>query len=254
MTAERRTFDDVKRLIRCRGGATFDVLLAVVVGLAAGAFLQQRMDQSRIRQSAIDQRNEFRTPGDGATTSWIGVPIWKFPADSFRFQEIIVETRPDVIVETGTYKGGSAYYYATLFDLLGNGRIITVDIAESPEHPIHDRITYLLGSSTEPAMLEQIKSLIKPGERVMVTLDSDHSTNHVREELRLYSPLVTVGNYLVVEDTAGSILGMPVGQPGGPMVALEDFLQSTTDFERVPDDRLEFSVTGNTNGWLRRVR
>lgn len=254
MDSQRCALNPGPRASPTKGSARFDLLLAAAVGLVCGAFFQQRVDQWRIQQSAIDQRNEFRTPGGGATTSWIGVPIWKFPADSFRFQEIIVETRPDVIVETGTYKGGSAYYYATLFDLLGNGRIITVDIAESPGHPVHERITYLLGSSTDPAIIDRIKSLIEPGERVMVALDSDHSANHVREELRLYSPLVTVGNYLVVEDTAGSILGMPVGMSGGPMTALEEFLQTDTDFETVPDNRLEFSVTGNTNGWLRRVK
>lgn len=222
--------------------------------MVGGAFVHQWFVVPSIHDSLFARLSEFRTPREAANASWAGVPIWKFPADAFRIQEIISETRPDVIVETGTYKGGSAYFYATLFDILGNGRIVTVDIEQRPNLPAHERITYLLGSSTDPAIVERIKAEIKPGERVMVCLDSDHATAHVREELRLYSPLVTVGNYLVVEDTTGSIAGMEPNEPAGAKLSVDDFLTTTTDFELVPDNRLEFSTTLNLGGWLKRVK
>ena len=186
-------------------------------------------------------------------TSWLGVAAQKCPLDLWVLQEIIHEIRPDVIVETGTYKGGSAYYYASLLDLFGHGRVVTVDIEEQPGLPRHDRITYLLGSSESDEILRRVEDSIGDGEKVMVLLDSDHSRDHVLKELRRYSDLVTVGSYLVVEDTHFN--GNPIlpNFGPGPMEAVQEFLAGNTGFE-VDRSRERFGLTFNRSGYLRKVR
>ena len=145
----------------------------------------------------------------------MGIPIQKWPCDLQTYQEVIWETKPDTIIETGTLFGGSALYFAHLLDAIGNGRVVTIDIEniQDWEYPKHPRITYLLGkSSTDSSVLERVKSLASG--KTMVVLDSDHSKAHVLKELQLYAPLVTSGNYLVVEDT--NINGHPVSPEFGP--------------------------------------
>jgi cephalosporin hydroxylase len=186
-------------------------------------------------------------------TSWLGVSLEKYPTDLFVYQEIIYETKPDVLIEAGTLKGGSAYFFASLFDLLGKGRVITMDIVDQPEKPKHPRIEYLLMSSISDEAIRRIKSEIKTGDRVMVSLDSNHAADHVFKELQLYSPMVTIGCYLVVEDT--NINGHPV-YPAfgpGPMEAVKRFLAGNQDFE-VDRSKERFMLTVSPSGYLRRVR
>lgn len=132
---------------------------------------------------------------NGATTynntRWLGLATQKSPLDTWIFQELLFEVKPDVMVETGRYKGGSSFYYASLMELMGLGRVLTVDIEDYPGKPSHRCVTFFLGSSTSPKILDQLRAAIAPGEKVMVTLDSDHHAPHVAEELRLYSELVT---------------------------------------------------------------
>lgn len=186
-------------------------------------------------------------------SSWLGVPIQKGPLDTWVYQEIIYETKPDVLVEAGTADGGSAFFFASIFDLLKRGRVLTIDIADQPGRPQNGRITYLLGSSTSDAIFQQVKNSIRPGEKVMVSLDSDHHKDHVLKEMKLYSSLVTPGNYLVVEDT--DINGHPVlpRWGPGPMEAVEEFLKNSSDF--IQDrSREKYGFTQFPGGWLKRVR
>jgi cephalosporin hydroxylase len=169
-------------------------------------------------------------------------------------QEIFYENRPDVLLEMGTFRGGSALYCASIFDLIGNGRVITVDIERQPDLPSHPRIVYLNGSSTSQEIVRQIRALIKPGEKVMVALDSDHRVAHVSEELRIYSRFVTPGQYLIVEDT--NVNGHPAapnwGDPG-PFAALAPFLKEHPEF--TPDlHRERLKMTFNPGGWLKRIQ
>jgi cephalosporin hydroxylase len=184
-------------------------------------------------------------------TSWLGVPIWKEPADLWTYQHIVVETRPDLIVETGTLFGGSALYLATLCDLIGRGNVITVDIkppaAPTPEHP---RIRYLTGSSIAPDIIEQISRATEIAEVVLVILDSDHRYSHVIEEMRIYGRFVTPGSYLVVEDTMFDFTASTeFGR--GPAAAVVDYLAHDADFE-VDRSRERYLVTHNPGGYLRR--
>ena len=185
-------------------------------------------------------------------TFWFGVPLKKCPTDLWIYQELLYKIRPDVIVECGTAYGGSAYYLACLLDLLGKGRVISIDIRECDKRPQHDRITYLLGSSTSEAILTEVKEAVKGVPTVMVILDSDHSKAHVLEELRKYHLLVTMGSYLIVEDT--NVYGHPVALEfgPGPMEALDIFLKENKNFVR--DEGAEkFYMTFNPKGYLKRV-
>jgi cephalosporin hydroxylase len=188
-----------------------------------------------------------------ASTTWMGAPCLKNPMDAWIYQEILYKLQPDVLIECGTNLGGSAYYFAHLFDLIGRGRVISIDINANPGKPEHPRIEYLVMSSTSPECLAAIGARVRPGEKVMAILDSDHSKAHVAKELELYAPLVTRGQYLVVEDT--NLNGHPVTRAygPGPMEALEEFLARAKDFEvdRAFAERLK--LTFFPNGWLRKT-
>jgi cephalosporin hydroxylase len=184
-------------------------------------------------------------------TTWLGVKILKCPLDAWIYQEILWETRPELIVECGTRFGGSAYYLATLCDLMGRGEVLTIDIDTAYDsRPPHPRITYLAGSSLADPILAQVRVRAQ-GRSVMAILDSDHARAHVYQELRAYAPVVTSGCYLVVEDT--NINGHPVlpGFGPGPQEALDQFLAETDDFE-VDRTREKFMLTFNPGGYLRR--
>lgn len=176
-------------------------------------------------------------------TLWFGYPCIKSPFDLWTYQEIIYETRPDLIVETGTLAGGSALYLAHMLDQMGKGEVITIDIAPYPGLPEHDRITYFNGDSVGEKMLAKVTRRAE-GKRVMVILDSDHSYEHVSAELKAYHPLVSPGCYLVVEDTWGP-LGFGAAQAAGEFVeAHEDFAVDLT--------RERHLMTFHPSGFLKR--
>ncbi len=184
-------------------------------------------------------------------TRWRGVPIEKCPMDLVTYQEILWETKPDVLVEAGTLMGGSALFFASIMDMLGRGRVITIDIVDRgrPEHP---RITYLQGASTDRRIVAAVKALVRPTDRVMVVLDSDHSAANVLEELRTYAPLVAVGQYLVVEDT--NVNGHPVLPHfgPGPHEAITTFFEENRDFRR-DATRERLLLTFNPGGYLKKI-
>lgn len=192
-------------------------------------------------------------------TTWCGVGIFQHPFDMWAKQEIIWETKPTLILETGSAMGGSALFYATVLDQLGAGRILSIDIQDEksgmglPTKAQHKRITFLKGSSVSPATLKTVKAAIKPKDRVMVFLDSDHTTEHVAKELALYGPLVTPGCYLIVDDT--NLGGHPVVNatvPGpGPYAAVQQFLAKDPSFE-VDRTRHKFYMTWCPDGFLRK--
>ena len=189
--------------------------------------------------------------GTWRSTYWMGARAEKCPLDLWVYQEILNEIRPEVIVETGTAAGGSALFLACMCDLLGTGRVLSVDIATRPDVPQHPRIHYLMGSSTDDAMFRQVQALVGDGTPVLVILDSDHSMMHVLRELELYSPLVTPGSYLIVEDT--NVNGHPVYRDHGPgpMEALDEFLRRRPPFT-IDSSREKFFLTQNPRGFLRK--
>ena len=185
-------------------------------------------------------------------TYWMGIRTLKCPFDLWVYQEILYSLKPDIIIETGTYDGGSALYMAHICDLLDHGRVLTVDEREDEKRPFHPRVEYIQGNSTHPETLDQLRQRIGPDATVMVVLDSDHSRAHVLRELALYSPLVTRESYLIVEDTQFN--GHPVRPEfgPGPMEAVEEFMQDNTRFE-VDRRREKFFMSFNYRGYLRRL-
>ena len=182
-------------------------------------------------------------------TFYLGVPVSKCPLDLWVYQEIIFKLKPDVIIECGTWKGGSALFMAHLLDILNNGKVISIDLEDVQGKPQHKRIDYLLGSSTSEGVVAQVSRLIGSKERVMVVLDSDHHREHVLNELRIYSRFVTKGSYLIVEDT--NLNGHPVWPKfgPGPMEAVSQFLQENKDFI-IDKMKEKFYMTFNPNGYL----
>jgi cephalosporin hydroxylase len=166
------------------------------------------------------------------------------------YQELLVTTRPDVVIESGTYEGGSALYFATIMELLGDGELITIDVEPQPVRPQHPRISYLTGSSTDLEIFAEVKRRVG-NRRVMVVLDSDHTADHVSRELVMYSELVQPGDYIIVEDT--NVNGHPTFPEfgPGPMEAVVQFLAAHTEFE-VDRSCERFLMTLHPNGYLRR--
>jgi cephalosporin hydroxylase len=199
--------------------------------------------------------------------TWLGRPIIQYPQDVIALQEIVWRTQPDVIVETGVAHGGSTVLFASLLQLLGgNGRVIAVDIdirahnrAAIESHPLAGRITLIEGSSVDAAIAERVRAATAGARSVMVVLDSNHTHEHVRAELVLYSPLIRKGGYLVVMDTVVEHMApdafpdRPWGRGDNPMTAVREFLALNPRFEtdREIDDKLLVSVA--PGGYLRCV-
>ncbi|MBL7094306.1 cephalosporin hydroxylase [candidate division KSB1 bacterium] len=193
--------------------------------------------------------NKERTYGN---TYWQGIPLLKCPLDLWIYQEIIYEVKPDIIIECGTQEGGSALYLANILDIIGKGQIVTVDVVEYKNRPKHNRIFYLMGSSTSIDIFTKITNIVKNNNTVMVILDSDHTMDHVLQELKLYGDLVSKSSYLIVED--GNINGHPVeGRWGpGPYEAITTFLAGNDSFT-IDRKREKFYLTMNPNGYLKKV-
>lgn len=198
--------------------------------------------------------------------SWMGRPIIQFPQDMIAMQEIIWDQRPDVIVETGIAHGGSLVFYASMLELIGHGEVLGVDIdirqhnREAIEaHPMSKRIQMIQGSSIDPAIVEQVRARIK-GKKVLVVLDSNHTHEHVLEELRFYAPLVSVGSYCVVMDTVvedmpeDAFPDRPWGKGDNPKTAVRAFLEENRNFEIDSRIHSKLLITVAPDGYLRRVR
>ena len=184
--------------------------------------------------------------------SWLGNPIWQNILDLWTIQETIAEVKPVLLIECGTNRGGSSLFFAHLFDLMGKGEIITIDV-EKLHNLSHPRITYLLGSSTADEIVKQVQARATAAQGpVMVILDSDHSMAHVRKELECYAPMVTPGSFCLVQD--GLIDTMPQFRPGrpGPLPAIEDFLRTNKQFEVDEERCARFVITHHPKGWLKR--
>ncbi len=192
----------------------------------------------------------FETGGRNITR-WLGTRVVKPPSDLWAYQEIIWETKPDIIIECGTFEGGCAYYMASICDLLKNGHIITIDIADSPLRPAHPRITYMKGSTIADDVIARVRHSVPSDKRIMVILDSNHRKGYVLKEIGLYASLVSQGCYLIVEDT--HLNGHPIesNYGPGPMEAVEEFLKHDSRFE-VDRNRENFMLSFNHKGYLKR--
>lgn len=176
--------------------------------------------------------------------SWMGRPIIQMPEDLVRIQEVLCSLAPDLVIETGIAHGGSLVFYASLFKALGRGRVVGVDVEIRPhnrkaleEHPLKPLITLIEGDSVADETVSRVRALVRPGERVLVLLDSNHARAHVLAELEAYAPFVSPGSYLVVADGIMQDLhDVPRGQPewrrDNPLAAIDEFLARQPAFEQ----------------------
>ena len=206
------------------------------------------------------------------TFSWLGRPIIQLPEDMIRTQEVVWQVQPDVIVETGIAHGGSLIYSASLLKMIGkgDGRVVGIDIdirehnrKAIEAHPLFPMLTLFEGSSTDPAIVDRVKAQIKPNDRVLVMLDSNHSRQHVLDELNAYHELVTPGSYIVATDgVMRDLTEVPRGDASwgrdNPCEAVREFLAEHDEFvcEQPPwpfnESELSQNLTHWPDAWLRR--
>jgi cephalosporin hydroxylase len=206
------------------------------------------------------------------TFTWMGRPIIQLPEDMIRVQEAIYRMRPDVIIETGIAHGGSLIYYASLCKAMGKGRVIGIDIEIRPHnraaierHELFPVITLIEESSIAPATFRQVQSLVAEGESVFVVLDSNHTKQHVLQELELYHRLVTPGSYIVATDgSMKDLYDVPRGKPewswDHPSAAALEFARKHPEFTleqptwAFNESALTNNITHWPGAWLRRQR
>lgn len=207
------------------------------------------------------------------TFSWMGRPIIQLPEDMIRVQEAVFQVKPTVIVETGIAHGGSLIYSASLLKTMGiEGQVIGVDIEIRPhnrkaieDHFLFPYITMIEGSSTAPEIVQQVKDKIKPDDKVLVILDSNHLRDHVYNELEAYCGLVSKDSYIVATDgIMQDVYDVPRGTSSwntdNPVSAVQDFLKKHPEFVLETPKWLfnESDLSENTNthypdAWLRKV-
>ena len=245
-------------------GLVTRVLAVAVVALAALNFWQwSQPDGAAAAPSPREITDLFNIQWSESPDTWrkntyLGIGTQQNPFDVWITQEIISEVRPEVIVEAGTHRGGSAALWATfLAQVSPLGRVVTIDVEDRAQKArklpiVRNRVDFLRGSSTDPAIVAEVKRRTA-GKRTLVILDSLHSEDHVLAELRAYQDIVPRGSYIIVQD--GHVNGHPVfpNWGPGPTEAIEKFLRETDAF--VPDrSRERLMMTYNPSGFLRRIR
>lgn len=195
---------------------------------------------------------------------WMGRPIIQLPADLMTIQEVLYRVKPTLLIETGVAHGGSLVFYASLFKAMGVGRVIGIDIEIRPhnrtaieEHDLNEMITLIEGSSVESETLKQLQSLVRPQDRVMVVLDSNHSKDHVLAELDAYAPLVSPDSYIVATDGVMEWLTEVPGVPktwllDNPKRAVEEWLPKHAEFALEEPPEIQFnegSITERITHW-----
>ena len=195
--------------------------------------------------------------------AWTGIPIIQLPEDIVMMQELLWRQRPDVLVESGVAHGGALMLYASIFELIGRGRVVGVDIEirkynrlAIEGHPLSHRIDLIESDSIADSTLDEVRKHIGPRDSVMVTLDSNHTKAHVAAELEKYAPLVTPGSYLVVFDTVMAVLpdapnAKPEWADDNPLEAVREFLEKHDEFE-LDTAMNRLPITYCHGGFLRR--
>jgi cephalosporin hydroxylase len=202
------------------------------------------------------------------TFTWFGRPILQLPEDLVRLQEVVYEVRPDVIVETGVFDGGSLLFHASLMEAIGKGRVIGIDLEIRAgvrealgDHPLRKRIQLMEGDSVAPEIIGQVRGMVGADETALVILDSNHTRAHVAAELEAYAPLVTLGSCIVAADgIMRDLADVPAGEAGWeydhPAAAAREFIGRHPEFEmRQPEWKVNTSplaqnVTYWPDGWL----
>lgn len=208
---------------------------------------------------------------------WLGRPVIQHPQDIVAIQQLIWEIQPELIIETGVARGGSLILSASILELVAlcggpqGAKVVGVDIdirehnrLAIEEHPMFKRIHLIEGSSVDIDTYEKVRAHIVENQRVLVFLDSNHTHDHVLDELNLYAPLTSIGSYCVVFDTiVEDMIGVdysnrPWAKGNNPKTAVHAYLdkkktidESHFEIDKSWDDRLLITVA--PNGFLRRT-
>jgi len=215
--------------------------------------------------------------------SWQGRPIIQYPQDIVAMQEIIWMVKPDLIIETGIAHGGSLIFSASMLSLLDSSEAIAQNKVVDPsktkrkvlgididirdhnkiaieKHPMSNWIEMIEGSSVDNNIISQVHEFAENFETILVCLDSNHTHEHVAQELKAYSPLVSLGSYCVVFDTIIEDLpknfypSRPWNKGNNPKTAVWEFLKSNTNFEidkKIADKLL---ITVAPDGYLKKIK
>jgi len=241
------------------------LLAGLCVGLAAlNVYQWGRLKAASARPSSAEIMRLFTEewmPLDKPTfwqNKWSGISTLQNPMDIWITQEILWEVRPDFIVEAGTFHGGSAAVFATILEQINpEGRVISIDIKDMAQEAkklpiVQKKVDFLIGSSVDSRIVDDVKRRVGGG-KVLVILDSLHTKEHVLAELNAYAPIVSVGSYLIVQDTLlNGHPAMPDYGPG-PYEAVQAFLATSNGYV-VDKSRERLMFTFSPDGWLKRVR
>lgn len=232
----------------------------LLIGYRLGEYRIYRLYSPPTNESIIKRFNSIYYNLDlWDQSSWLGIKSYQTPTDNWVMQEIISEIKPDFFIETGTANAGTTLFYASVLDQVNpQGKIITIDIEDliassTREMPVFkNKVEFIQGDSVAPEVLSRIAGQVQ-GRKVMVTLDSSHAKKHVLKELQTYADFVSVGSYLVVQDT--NVNGHPVfmGFGPGPREAVTEFLKIDKRFE-IDSSKEKFLLTFYPSGYLKRVR
>jgi len=221
------------------------------------AELEQRILRTREEHGKLLQQYHevwYNAPHTWHYTHFLGIGMMKCPNDLWIYQALINDHKPKTIIETGTYAGASALWFAFLMDSLQieDGKIFTIDFEDRVKCN-HPRIVFLAGDSTDPRLADAIREEIQYP--LLVSLDADHSAAHVLKELELYAPMCRVGDRLVVEDTNIAWVPDEEGRYGdrGARGGVEDYLNLHPNEWRQDPVCERYLLTMNPGGWLERI-
>lgn len=233
-------------------------------------------DRELIASMAMDQRlrraaSDFmRVAGDyrySYNFQWLGRPVIQLPQDLLAMQEIIWRIRPTLVIETGVAHGGSLVFHASILQLIGEGRVIGIELElrehnrlAISEHPLSGRIEIIEGSSIDPDTVRKVYDRRKPDDVVLVVLDSNHTHDHVLAELRAYGDLVSPESYLIAFDTIieqmphDAYPDRPWGPGNSPHTAIHQFLEEDDRFQIDDQYDQKLLISHAFNGYLRKIR
>lgn len=228
--------------------------------------LQGNNEQLKVTASAF--MNASITARYSYNFTWLGRPIIQYPQDMVAMQELIWDIKPDLIIETGIAHGGSLIFYASILEMIGKGEVLGIDIdirehnrKEIESHPMFKRIRMIEGSSIDPAVVAEVASHAKDKKTILVTLDSNHTHDHVLAELKMYSQFVSLNSYMVVYDTIveklpedhlpGHVRPWAIGD--NPWTALKTFIADNPQFEIDQSFNNKLLISVAPDGYLKRI-
>lgn len=229
--------------------------------------VKQRLIENGNNKKLNDAARQFMIestiPKYSYNFSWMGRPIIQYPQDMIAMQEIIWKVKPDLVIDIGIAHGGSLIYYASLLELMGKGQVLGVDIdirshnkKAIEKHSMSKRISMIEGSSVDNKVIEQVHKFAKKYKKILVSLDSNHTQEHVLLELKAYSDLVSPGSYMIVFDTIVETLpkssypNRPWGVGNNPMTAVNEFLKENKNYKIDKDINRKLLISVATDGYL----